>query len=134
MLTYSELIQLKTFEERLEYLKGHPQAPSEFSHGSMRDLKQRFYNSKEWKRVRDFVIARDFGYDLGIPGRHILDRILVHHMNPVQPQDLYIGKISALDPEYLITVSHRTHLGIHFEMEISQEFPLERIPGDTKLW
>lgn len=134
MLTYSELISFPTYEDRLDYLRGHPSAPAELSFGSLRDLNQKFYNSRAWKEVRDYVVARDLGYDLAIPGRHILGRVIVHHMNPLKPKDLYAGDGIALDPEFLITVSHETHLGIHFEHIPTSPILVERRKGDTKLW
>ena len=84
--TYSELITLPTFEERFNYLilggrVGHQ------TFGRDRYLNQNFYRSYEWKQVRNQVILRDNGCDLGIPGRDILDRIYVHHMNPITIDD-----------------------------------------------
>lgn len=132
MLTYTELQELETYEDRLEYLRTNGLS-SELTFDKLRVLNQRFYNSPEWKRVRRFVIARDLGYDLGVPGREINGRVMVHHMNPLLPKDLLVNVELALDPEFLITVSHDTHQAIHFGVE-----PLEpmsdRRPGDTKLW
>ena len=131
-LTYSDLILLGTFEERLEYLRTGG-LPSEITFGQLRSLNQKFYTSRLWKQSREVVIARDLGYDLGIPGRPIFGKVIVHHMNPLRPKDIYHGLEWALDPEFLVTVSHNTHQGIHFG---SQEHKphLERFAGDTKLW
>src|SRR5215204_4645322 len=80
--TYSDLSQLETFEDRFYYLelKG---SFGERTFGFDRWLNQRFYKSREWKRSRDFVILRDQGCDLGIPGYEIQVGLLVHHMNPM---------------------------------------------------
>lgn len=133
MLTYSDLILLKTFEERLDYLRVDG-LPSEITFGPLRKLNQRFYNSPAWKRVRDEVISRDLGFDLGVPGYDIFGKVLVHHMNPLRPKDLVYNTSYALDPEFLITVSNDTHLSIHFGYEVDPPMEIERFKGDTKLW
>jgi hypothetical protein len=94
-----------------------------------------FYASAEWKRIRQHVIARDLGCDLGVEGYEIHDRVYVHHMNPMEPDDIFEGNSSILDPEFLITTTHRTHNAIHYGDERLLPQPLvERRPGDTKLW
>jgi len=132
MLTYSDLIEIPTFEGRLEFLRTEG-LPSEITFDQLRYLNQRFYNSPAWKRVRDSVIARDLGFDLAVPGREIFGKVLVHHMNPLLPKDLLYHSEDALDPEFLITTSFDTHQAIHFGYEIPERF-VERKPGDTKLW
>lgn len=132
MVTYSDLILLPTFEERLALLRTNDQS-SERAFDNLRELNQRFYGSRAWKDVRNYVIARDLGFDLGIPGRTIFGRVVVHHMNPLKPKDLYYGMVDSLDPEFLITVSSTTHEAIHFGTELP-EIPMERFPGDTRLW
>lgn len=132
MLTYSDIILIPSFEERLEFLRTD-QTPSEITFDQLRYLNQKFYNSNSWKRIRRSVIARDLGFDLAVPGREIFGRVLVHHMNPLTPKDLLYHSENALDPEFLITVSEETHRAIHFGSEIS-ESDIERKPGDTKLW
>lgn len=88
-----------------------------------------------WRRVRDEVIVRDEGCDLGIPGHEIMGPILVHHMNPIQVQDLVDFNEDILNPEYLICVTTTTHNAIHFgdEKQLPRPF-VERRPGDTNLW
>lgn len=132
MRTYSDLILFPTFEERLDYLRTDGK-PSELTFGNLREINQRFYNSKAWKVVREGVIARDLGFDLAVPGKEIFGRVLVHHMNPLAPKDLLYNVERALDPEFLITVSNDTHLAIHFGFE-KQEIVVKRSSGDTKLW
>lgn len=133
MLTYTELLAIPDFERRLQYLKVDA-VPAEHTFGALRKLNQKFYNSREWKRVRLLVIGRDFGYDLAVPGRAIFGKVIVHHMNPMTPQDLYYNTELALDPEFLITVSNDTHLGIHFGYQPDVLPGKDRFAGDTKLW
>lgn len=103
--------------------------------GYDRPLNQAFYTSREWKQVRDEVIIRDGGCDLGIPGFEVMGRLLVHHMNPIQKLDLLDFNPDILNPEYLICVSNETHNAIHFGDERQLPQPLiERRPGDTDLW
>lgn len=134
MLTYDEMIKRSTFLARFRYLAlGGELGLATF--GYDRPLNQAFYASYEWKRVRDLVIIRDAGCDLGIPGHEIHDRVLVHHMNPIQIADLKNFNPDILKPEYLICVSTRTHNAIHFGDEKQLAPPIiERRPGDTKLW
>lgn len=132
--TYDELRRLQTFEERFRYLAIAGQV-GDRTFGSERYLNQRFYTSSEWRRVRNFIIVRDNGCDLGIPGREIHRSLYIHHMNPITPEDLKNGNDSIFDPQNLITVSHRTHNAIHYGDERQLERGMiERQPGDTKLW
>lgn len=131
---YRELRRLETFEERFDYLllRGEVGAAT---FGFDRWMNQQFYRSYEWRYARDFVIARDGGCDLGIPGRDIHIRLLVHHMNPITPEDLEQGSEWVIDPEFLITTTHRTHNAIHYgDDSLLVKPPVERRPGDTKLW
>ena len=134
MLTHSEMLKRDTFLGRFRYLVlGGELGAATF--GFDRHLNQTFYASREWKNIRDVVIIRDEGCDLGVPGREIHDRILVHHMNPIKVQDLLHFNEDILNPEYLITVSTRTHNAIHFGDESQLPSALvERRPGDTTLW
>ncbi len=132
ILTYSDLVLLKSFEERLEYLRTDG-LPSEITFGALRSLNQRFYTSRIWKQVRAEVIARDLSYDLGIPGRSIFGKVIVHHMNPLRPKDIYHSSELALNSEFLVTVSHGTHQAIHFGSQLPEP-EIERFPGDTILW
>ena len=82
--------------------------------GFDRYMNQYFYRSKEWRRVRDIVIARDAGCDLGVPGHEIFGRVLIHHMNPIRPEDIRSRSDILLNPEYLITTVHETHQAVHY--------------------
>lgn len=132
--TYSELTKRDAFLSRFKYLVlGGELGAATF--GYDRPMNQEFYHSLDWKRIRDFVIVRDQGCDLGVRGHEIHDRILVHHMNPITAHDLVQFNESILDPEYLICASTRTHNAIHFGDESQLPTPfVERHPGDTKLW
>ncbi|QFP94972.1 HNH endonuclease [Arthrobacter phage NapoleonB] len=132
--TYSELIQYNTFEDRFNYLalKGSVAAQT---FGHERYLNQDFYRSRAWKQVRRDVIARDLGCDLGLKGFEIHDKIIVHHMNPMSADNIIHGDQDILNMEYLISVTHKTHNGIHYGDDSVIPKPyVERRPGDTRLW
>lgn len=132
--TYSELIQYKTLEDRFKYLALRGDV-GDVTFGFDRYLNQMFYASREWKEARRAVIIRDEACDLGVPGYEIHDRIYIHHMNPLEPDDIFEGNKSIVDPEFLITTTHRTHNAIHYGDEGLLPRPLiQRKPGDTKLW
>lgn len=132
--TYHELSRIDGYLERFRYLQ-IKQGVGRETFGYDRYLNQRFYTSNEWKRARDEVIARDLGNDLGVDGFPILGRILVHHMNPMTAEMLHGRDETILDSEYLITTTHDTHNAIHYGDEsLLRLLPLERQPGDTRLW
>ncbi len=132
--TYSELITLPTFMERYKYLQiGGTVGADTF--GFDRYLNQAFYKSEEWKSIRRHVIIRDCGCDLGIEGREIHERILIHHINPISEEDILDRSDLLLNPEYLISTSHRTHNAIHYgDDSILIDMPLERRKNDTCPW
>lgn len=132
--TYSELVKFITFEDRFEYLRLHG-GVGRSTFGFDRYLNQKFYSSYEWKDVRNHVIARDLGRDLGVEGYEIHDHILIHHMNPVTVDSVVHRDLHLLDPEYLITTTHRTHNAIHYgDKSLLPQPVVERRKGDTKLW
>lgn len=132
--TYSELIELETFEERFEYLSLRGQIGCE-TFGFNRWINQRFYTSQQWRNLRRDVIVRDNACDLGIADREIHSRLIVHHMNPLQESDIVHGTRRALDPEFLICTTHDTHNAIHFgDAALLTKPYVPRRPGDTKLW
>lgn len=132
--TYTELSKLSTFEERFRYLALRGEVGHE-TFGFDRFINQMFYASAEWKQVRQVVILRDNGCDLGVEGYEIHDRLYVHHMNPMQVEEIIDGDWRTLDPEFLITTTHKTHNAIHYgdERQLPKKF-VERRSGDTKLW
>lgn len=132
--TYSELITLPTFEERYQYLKLGGKV-GEDTFGFDRYINQVFYKSAEWRSVRDYVIIRDGGCDLGIPDREIYGKILVHHMNPIRQEDIIQRSKYLLDPEYLICTVKNTHDAIHYSDESLLILePVERTKNDTCPW
>lgn len=132
--TYQELRRLETFEERFDYLKLNGFV-GRSTFGFDRYLNQRFYTSKEWRDVRHYVIARDLGCDLGIEGFEINRRALIHHMNPIVPDDIVHKNDDILNPDYLITTCHNTHNAIHYgDKDLLPKPFVERSMGDTKLW
>ena len=132
--TYSELMTLRTFDERFEYLALHGSIGI-VTFGSDRFLNQDFYNSWGWRSVRNKIIIRDNACDLAIPGRDIFGAIRIHHMNPVLLEDLEDGNPAILDPEFLICSSLDTHNALHFgNSKNLTRLPTERRKGDTKLW
>ena len=132
--TYSQLKQLQTFEERYDYLKLGG-VVGEDTFGFDRYLNQNFYRSREWKRVRDEVIMRDNGCDLGVDGHEIRGKILIHHMNPITSEDIHRVSDYLLNPEYLICVTHRTHNAIHYGDEsLIVTALIERTQNDTCPW
>lgn len=132
--TYSELISLPTFEERFQYLQLKGSVGKD-TFGFDRYLNQNFYRSTAWKRVRDRVIIRDNGCDLGIEDRLICGKVLIHHMNPINARDILDLTEFLLNPEYLICVSHATHNAIHYGDEdlLIKELVI-RMKNDTCPW
>jgi len=132
--TYTELIQLKTFKERYDYLRlGGAVGRDTF--GYDRYLNQRFYQSPEWKQIRRDVIIRDEGRDLAMEGYELHGGIYVHHMNPVTIEDLAHSAEWILDPEYLVCVSKQTHDAIHYgDASLLPQLPKERTPNDMCPW
>ena len=135
ILSYSELITLPTFEERYRYLRKSGIVGEE-TFGSHRHLNQILYRSPEWRRIRNHVINRDNGCDLGMEGYEIRDRVYIHHINPITLDDILNRTPALFDMDNLICVSFNTHQAIHYGDE--SLLPIisftERTPGDTKLW
>lgn len=132
--TYSELRRLESFTERYRYLALRG-VVGDTTFGFDRWMNQQFYRSTQWKQIRNHIIVRDNGADLGIEGREIYGSIYIHHLNPMTVRDLTSGDPSVLDPEFLIATTHITHNAIHYGDERMLAKPLiQRRPGDTTLW
>lgn len=132
--TYSELSKLTTFEERYRYLRLGGRVGEE-TFGFDRWINQMFYKDPEWLKIRDEVIIRDNGCDLGIEGREIYSRIIVHHMNPITKADILDRSEFLLNPEYLICTVKNTHDAIHYGDEnLLITLPMERNVNDTCPW
>lgn len=133
--TYAELSRLVTFKDRFEYLRLNGQVGKD-TFGFDRVFNQRFYRSREWKNLRNYVIDRDRGCDLGVEGFEIFGQnILIHHMNPISLEDIENSSEFLLNPEYLISVTHATHNAIHYgDINLIPTGPIERSPYDTCPW
>lgn len=131
---YTELATLPTFEERYRYLRLFSKVGEE-TFGFDRYLNQQFYRSAEWKRIRNYVIARDNGCDLAMPGYEIYGGIIIHHMNPISLADIAESTDFLLNPEYLISTTHRTHNAIHYGDEnLLLKEPIKRMKNDMCPW
>lgn len=135
MKSYSDLIKLQTYEDRLNYLMCYGLVSNE-TFGFDRYLNQHLYRSSEWKRLRQQIILRDGGCDLGIKGYEIFEKPIIHHINPITIEDLKSNSSIIFDPENLITVSLFTHNIIHYgkQKDIKKSSFTERTSNDTKLW
>lgn len=132
--TYDELITLPTFKERFEYLKIGGKVGEE-TFGTERWINQRFYKSDIWLEIKDKVIIRDLGCDLGLPGYELSKRIVVHHMNPITVDDIINLTDFAINPKYLITMSDITHKAIHYGCyDLLAKDPVIRRANDTCPW
>ena len=127
-------MKLSTFEERFEYLKIGGKVGEE-TFGFDRYINQMLYKTPEWESVRNVVILRDGGCDLGVEGYDIVGKVLVHHMNPITVDDIVNRLDYVLDPEYLISSSMMTHNAIHYGNEnLLPQSPIERTKNDTCPW
>lgn len=133
--TYSELIKFDTFLDRLNYLQLKGVVGKE-TFGFDRYFNQKFYKSYEWERIRNEVIVRDMGCDLGIIGYDIFKGtpIYIHHMNPINLDDIINVSEYLLNPEYLITTTLKTHNAIHYGVYNEQQIQMERRANDTCPW
>lgn len=128
------MVSHKTLEERFAYLALRG-AVGAATFGFDRFINQRFYRSSEWRHIRQHIIARDRGLDLGVEGYEIHDRIIIHHMNPMALKDIEQGNDAIVDPEFLISTTHNTHNAIHYgDVSLLPRPFVPRGPGDTKLW
>jgi hypothetical protein len=128
------MIRLRSLEERFSYLSLRG-AVGGSTFGYDRYLNQQFYNSRQWRQMRDQIIVRDEGCDLGVPGFEIYGKIIIHHMNPMTVEDLVDGDERVLNPEFLVCVTLQTHNAIHYgDASLLPKAFVERRPGDTALW
>lgn len=132
--TYLQLIEFETFEERFDYLRLDGVVGAE-TFGSSRQLNQALYQSYEWKKIRDMIILRDNGCDLGIEGRDIFEHAYIHHLNPITKKQILDRDPILFDPNNLITVSYQTHQAIHYgDKSILLLDPIERFANDVAPW
>ena len=132
--SYRELRRLDGMLSRFSYLKLNGYVGDK-TFGFDRWINQQFYRSSQWRHIRQHVIARDLGCDLGVEGYEIHSGLYIHHMNPMTVDQIRDDDESILDPEFLITVSQSTHNAIHYgdERQLPQ-LVIQRRPGDTRLW
>lgn len=131
---YSDLIKYNSFEDRFRYLKLDGFIGIE-TFGGSRWLNQYFYSSKEWKTLRDEIIIRDNGMDLGLDGYPIRGAIYIHHMNPINEKDILAHDDLLINPEFLICVSRETHNAIHYgTSDLLVKDPIIRYKNDTCPW
>ena len=133
--TYSELVTFPTFEERFKYLQLSDGRVGDDTFGYDRYLNQQFYKTREWRNLRDSLIVRDNGCDLGVDGYEIYGRIIIHHLNPISKNDILYRTDFLTNPEYLICTTHNTHNAIHYGDEnLLAKGPVERTANDTCPW
>ena len=133
--TYQELIQIPTYIDRFRYLKiGNSVGEETF--GFDRWMNQRFYNSREWRNLRNHIITRDNGCDMAFSDREIEGKIYIHHMNPIEKQDIYDMTDFVMNPMFLVCVAHTTHNAIHYGSEdlLDCDILVQRVPNDTCPW
>jgi len=132
---YSELIRLPSFLERYEYAKFCGAIVGDPTFGPSRYLNQFFYQSAEWRAVRNRVIIRDEGHDLAHPEYSIGGVIMVHHLNPLTEEDILLNRSCLYDMENLICTSQNVHNAIHFgDSSLLPKPSIQRFPGDTTPW
>lgn len=135
MKSYSELIRIPTYDERLKYAYIGGGIGDE-TFGFDRFLNQKLYNSAEWRQLRNEIIVRDNGCDLACKGYDLFDRILIHHLNPITRDDVLDRADCIFDPENLICVSFDTHNYIHYGQTDDRLSGLnfDRKPNDMCPW
>lgn len=132
--TYTELTRILDFYERFRYLQLRGEV-GKSTFGWERYLNQSLYRSQRWRKIRDKVIIRDQGCDLAHPDYEIRDRVIIHHINPISPEDIEEENDCIFDPEFLVCVSPMSHNAIHYGDEnLLPSLPIERRPGDTCPW
>ena len=132
--SWDELGKIETFEGRIEYLRTYSTV-GEPTCGYDRWINQKFYRSDEYRRLRQKIAAKQYGWDLGIKGYPLPEVFILHHMNPITIEDIINGSEFAWDPKYLVCVSPATHRDIHFR-DAKNRLPLiaQRFPNDTSPW
>ena len=138
--TYSELITIQDYVDRYRYLKIGGKAGEE-TFGVDRYLNQTLYKSREWKDFRREMILRDCKFlrdccDMAHEDVPINGIIILHHLNPITPEDILQRRRCVFDPENVVCVAESTHQAIHYgdETLLIKTSYVERTPGDTTLW
>lgn len=133
--SYTDLSVITDYLDRFKYLQLHGKV-GESTFGGNRYLNQKFYRTdNEWLSIRDYVITRDDGCDMGVPGYDIEGLIIVHHIIPINTYDVLHRTKKLLDPNNLICTSLNTHNAIHYGNESLLILPpIERTKNDTCPW
>lgn len=133
--TYSELITIPTYGERLRYCALHGRV-SELTFGHNRYLNQTFYQNQRWKRFRRDIIIRDQGRDLAVEGYELDSYVYIHHLVPITVSDVLEQSEALYDPNNVVCVSFTTHNYIHYGLPNEDIFKqlADRKPNDTIPW
>lgn len=131
--SYSELIKIENFIDRFNYAKLNGYGIKDLDYN--RILKQSLYSLKQWRDLRRRVIIRDNGCDLGHPNRPIQGPIYIHHLNPIEAEDILKYSYKIFNMDNLVCVSKQTHEAIHYGDEnlLVKDY-IERSLNDTCLW
>lgn len=134
--SYDELIKLKTFEERYQYLRITQHKVGELTFAGSRYLNQVLYKSKAWQDFRREIIIRDNGCDLGIEDRPVNTKLIVHHINPLTIEQVQNRDACIFSPNNVVCCSIETHNEIHYSdgSNLVPTKPTERRPNDTCPW
>ena len=139
MKTYTQLQKFLTLKDRYNYLRLGGKV-GEATFGSQRRINQILYQSKKWREVRNFVILRDNGCELGLEDYKISGQIMVHHIMPLTIVDILNHDQKCFDPNNLICCSLELHNALHYNQSYDSIINLyfeeyhERTKNDTKLW
>ena len=134
-LSYSEMVQLKSFEERFVYLSAVRSFVGKETFGYERWLNQKFYTAPEWRSLRYRIIGRDNGCDLAIADRKIFGRVFIHHLNPITLEDIEKRSECLMDADNLVCCSFETHNALHYgDLELLSKVPVVREAFDTCPW
>lgn len=139
--SYSELIQIPSYEERFEYLKRFifGTGVGEDVFGMMRYLNQCFYQGMDWRNFRREIIVRDNGCDMAHKDYQIPEGIIptIHHINPPTIEDYENKNLDILlNPENVVLMRRDTHKVLHFghKENIPRNEFIVRKPNDTCPW
>lgn len=133
--TYSELIKISSFKDRLEYLSLNGKVGNT-TFGGHRYMNQMLYHSERWKTLRNKIILRDEGCDLAHDDYPIFGSIYIHHINPISMDDISNERACVFDPENLICAAFQTHNAIHYGLPepLVTRIPTVRERYDTCPW
>lgn len=132
---YTELINIKAFEDRIRYLMTNG-IVGDMTFGGHRHLNQMLYQSEQWKNAKRQVIIRDGGCDLAHEDYPIAGSVYVHHIEPITIENVLNRDYCVFDLENLVSTSFTTHNLIHYGNEEGikmLKIPVRK-PNDTCPW